>query len=117
MRASRSISRTFSAVGITSGSFWNPSRGPTSRIDAPCPECSLRGMSGPVVLLAGGTGGAKLARGLLDVVGADLIVIANTGDDVEIHGGHVSPDPTSSRSGWPTRSTSAAGACATTRSP
>ena len=26
------ISRTFSAVGITSGSFWKPSRGPTSRI-------------------------------------------------------------------------------------
>ena len=50
-------------------------------------------MSGPVVLLAGGTGGAKLARGLLDVVGAELTVIANTGDDIEIHGGHVSPDP------------------------
>ena len=28
-------------------------------------------MSGPVVVLAGGTGGAKLARGMLDVVGAD----------------------------------------------
>ena len=50
-------------------------------------------MSGPVVLLAGGTGGAKLARGLLDVAGAELTVIANTGDDIEIHGGHVSPDP------------------------
>ena len=50
-------------------------------------------MSGPVVLLAGGTGGAKLARGLLDVVGAGLTVVANTGDDIEIHGGHVSPDP------------------------
>jgi LPPG:FO 2-phospho-L-lactate transferase len=47
----------------------------------------------PVVVLAGGTGGAKLARGMLDVVGADLVVVANTGDDVEIHGGHVSPDP------------------------
>jgi LPPG:FO 2-phospho-L-lactate transferase len=46
-----------------------------------------------VVLLAGGTGGAKLARGLLDEVGSDLVVIANTGDDVEIHGGYVSPDP------------------------
>jgi LPPG:FO 2-phospho-L-lactate transferase len=45
------------------------------------------------VLLAGGTGGAKLARGLLDVVGPALTVIANTGDDIEIHGGHVSPDP------------------------
>ena len=50
-------------------------------------------VSSPVVLLAGGTGGAKLARGMLDEVGADLVVIANTGDDVEIHGGYVSPDP------------------------
>lgn len=46
-----------------------------------------------VVVLAGGTGGAKLARGLYDVVGEDLVVIANTGDDTEAHGGHVSPDP------------------------
>jgi LPPG:FO 2-phospho-L-lactate transferase len=50
-------------------------------------------VSGPVVVLAGGTGGAKLARGMLDVVEDDLVVIANTGDDVEIHGGYVSPDP------------------------
>jgi LPPG:FO 2-phospho-L-lactate transferase len=48
---------------------------------------------GPVVVLAGGTGGAKLARGMRDVVGDDLVVIANTGDDVEIYGAHVSPDP------------------------
>jgi LPPG:FO 2-phospho-L-lactate transferase len=47
----------------------------------------------PVVVLAGGTGGAKLARGLLDEVGGDLVVIANTGDDVEMYGAHVSPDP------------------------
>jgi LPPG:FO 2-phospho-L-lactate transferase len=49
--------------------------------------------SGPVVVLAGGTGGAKLARGMLDIVGDDLVVIANTGDDVEIYGAYVSPDP------------------------
>ena len=50
--------------------------------------------TGPVVVLAGGTGGAKLARGMLDVVGADdLVVVANTGDDIEIYGAHVSPDP------------------------
>lgn len=49
---------------------------------------------GPVVVLAGGTGGAKLARGMLDVIGAEeLVVIANTGDDIEIYGSHVSPDP------------------------
>jgi len=47
-----------------------------------------------IVVLAGGTGGAKLARGMLDVVGADrLTVIANTGDDAEVYGLHVSPDP------------------------
>jgi LPPG:FO 2-phospho-L-lactate transferase len=47
-----------------------------------------------VVVLAGGTGGAKLARGMLDVVGGDeLVVIANTGDDSDHYGVHVSPDP------------------------
>jgi LPPG:FO 2-phospho-L-lactate transferase len=47
-----------------------------------------------VVVLAGGTGGAKLARGMADVVGAErLAVIANTGDDIEIYGAYVSPDP------------------------
>jgi LPPG:FO 2-phospho-L-lactate transferase len=46
-----------------------------------------------VVLLAGGTGGAKLARGLLDALGDELTVIANTGDDIGIYGAHVSPDP------------------------
>jgi LPPG:FO 2-phospho-L-lactate transferase len=30
---------------------------------------------------------------MLDVVGDDLVVIANTGDDIEIYGAHVSPDP------------------------
>jgi LPPG:FO 2-phospho-L-lactate transferase len=47
-----------------------------------------------VVILAGGTGGAKLARGMADVVGPErLAVIANTGDDIEIYGAYVSPDP------------------------
>ena len=36
-------------------------------------------MSGPVVLLTGGAGGAKLARGLADVTD-DLIAIVNTGE-------------------------------------
>ncbi len=47
-----------------------------------------------VVVLAGGTGGAKLARGMQDVVGAErLAVVANPGDDIEIYGAYVSPDP------------------------
>ncbi|HEY7829387.1 MAG TPA: 2-phospho-L-lactate transferase [Solirubrobacteraceae bacterium] len=51
-------------------------------------------MTGDVVVLAGGTGGAKLARGMQDVVGPEhLTVVANTGDDIEIYGSYVSPDP------------------------
>jgi LPPG:FO 2-phospho-L-lactate transferase len=47
-----------------------------------------------VVVLAGGTGGAKLAAGMSEVVGpGELTVIANTADDVETYGVHVSPDP------------------------
>jgi LPPG:FO 2-phospho-L-lactate transferase len=46
-----------------------------------------------VALLAGGTGGAKLAAGMQEELGSDLAVIANTGDDVEALGVHVSPDP------------------------
>jgi LPPG:FO 2-phospho-L-lactate transferase len=46
-----------------------------------------------VALLAGGTGGAKLAAGMQEEIGGDLAVIANTGDDVEVLGVHVSPDP------------------------
>lgn len=47
-----------------------------------------------IVLLSGGTGGARLARGMLDLLGPDrLAVIANTGDDIAAFGLHVSPDP------------------------
>ena len=46
-----------------------------------------------VALLAGGTGGAKLGAGMQEELGADLTVIANTGDDIEALGVHVSPDP------------------------
>ena len=49
---------------------------------------------GDVVVLAGGTGGAKLARGMAEVVGPErLSVVVNTGDDIHIYGTHVSPDP------------------------
>jgi len=47
-----------------------------------------------VVVLAGGTGGAKLAKGMADALGPERVVaIVNTGDDIEIHGAYVSPDP------------------------
>ncbi len=46
-----------------------------------------------VALLAGGTGGAKLAHGFAQVLGhGELSVIVNVGDDTELHGLHVSPD-------------------------
>ncbi len=46
-----------------------------------------------VVVLAGGTGGAKLAAGLQAVLPpGDLTVIVNTGDDTERHGLLVMPD-------------------------
>jgi LPPG:FO 2-phospho-L-lactate transferase len=45
-----------------------------------------------VVLLAGGVGGAKLAEGFAAQVGADLTVIVNTGDDLELHGLAIWPD-------------------------
>jgi LPPG:FO 2-phospho-L-lactate transferase len=45
-----------------------------------------------VVCLSGGVGGAKLARGLYDVLGADLTVVGNVGDDLEVLGLSVSPD-------------------------
>jgi LPPG:FO 2-phospho-L-lactate transferase len=47
-----------------------------------------------VVVLAGGTGGAKLARAIAEAIGPErLAAIVNTGDDIEIYGAHVSPDP------------------------
>ncbi len=45
------------------------------------------------VALAGGVGASKLLLGLTKVLDpADLTIIANTGDDIEQHGLHVSPD-------------------------
>ena len=47
-----------------------------------------------IVVLAGGTGGAKLVRGFAGVVACQrLVAIVNTGDDIEIYGASVSPDP------------------------
>jgi len=46
-----------------------------------------------VVALAGGIGAARFLRGLVRVVApADLTVVVNTGDDLQLHGLHVSPD-------------------------
>jgi LPPG:FO 2-phospho-L-lactate transferase len=46
-----------------------------------------------VTLLAGGTGGARLAHGFQQVLPpGDLTVVVNVGDDTELFGLHVSPD-------------------------
>jgi LPPG:FO 2-phospho-L-lactate transferase len=46
-----------------------------------------------IAVLAGGVGGARFVRALTEVVAArDVTVIANVGDDLEVHGLHVSPD-------------------------
>ena len=45
-----------------------------------------------VTVLAGGTGGTKLAHGFAMVDDVELTVIANVGDDVEMHGLLVCPD-------------------------
>jgi len=46
-----------------------------------------------IVALAGGTGAAKLLRGLAGAIDPErLLVVGNTGDDLECWGLHVSPD-------------------------
>ena len=50
-------------------------------------------MSGHILALAGGVGGAKLATGLARVLSPEeLTIVVNTGDDEVFHGLHVSPD-------------------------
>src|ERR671916_3125416 len=46
-----------------------------------------------IVALAGGVGGAKMARGLQAALSpGDLTVVVNTADDFELYGLHISPD-------------------------
>src|SRR5437667_3206627 len=46
-----------------------------------------------VTALAGGVGAGKFLRGLVRAVPPeDVTAIVNTGDDIEVHGLHVSPD-------------------------
>ena len=49
-------------------------------------------MSRRCVLLSGGVGGAKLAEGMAELLGNELTVIANTGDDFEHLGLSICPD-------------------------
>ena len=46
-----------------------------------------------ITVLAGGVGAAKFLQGLVEVVDPhELIIIGNTGDDIDLHGLHISPD-------------------------
>jgi LPPG:FO 2-phospho-L-lactate transferase len=46
-----------------------------------------------IVVLTGGTGGAKLIEGLAaEVDPAELTIVCNTGDDCVLHGLYISPD-------------------------
>lgn len=46
-----------------------------------------------IVVLCGGVGAAKLLRGLVTVVNPESVTaIVNTGDDLSLHGLHISPD-------------------------
>lgn len=46
-----------------------------------------------VAVLCGGVGAARLLTGMVEVVAADdLTAIVNVGDDMELHGLHISPD-------------------------
>jgi LPPG:FO 2-phospho-L-lactate transferase len=50
-------------------------------------------MTGHLLALAGGVGGAKLALGLAGLLPPEaLTIVVNTGDDESLHGLHVSPD-------------------------
>jgi LPPG:FO 2-phospho-L-lactate transferase len=46
-----------------------------------------------LVALAGGVGAARMLRGLIGVVEpAEIVAVVNTGDDIVLHGLHISPD-------------------------
>ena len=46
-----------------------------------------------VAVICGGVGAARLLRGLVEVVAAEqLTAIVNVGDDMNLHGLHISPD-------------------------
>lgn len=48
---------------------------------------------GMIAVLAGGVGAAKFLQGLVEVVDPrDITIISNTGDDIDLHGLHISPD-------------------------
>ncbi len=46
-----------------------------------------------ITALAGGVGAARFLEGLIRIIPQEeLTIIVNTGDDIELHGLHISPD-------------------------
>src|SRR6266576_763049 len=68
--------------------------GAPGRAGRPEHTAAVEGARGvKVVVLSGGVGGARFVRGLVESLPpADVTVIGNVGDDVEVLGVHVSPD-------------------------
>ncbi len=53
----------------------------------------MSGRTRPIVALAGGVGAARFLEGLIHVIPQrQIVIIGNVGDDVDVHGLHVSPD-------------------------
>src|SRR5919106_3301591 len=59
-----------------------------------CAYANERGEGNAMItVLAGGVGAAKFLQGLVEVVDPrDVTIIGNTGDDIDLHGLHISPD-------------------------
>ena len=54
---------------------------------------NVNAAAGQYLAFSGGVGGAKLVLGLSRCLAAgQLKVVANTGDDFQLHGLHISPD-------------------------
>jgi len=63
------------------------------RHGGPILEAPPRYRKDRVVVLSGGVGGARMARGFARILGSDdLTVVVNVGDDAEIYGVHVAAD-------------------------
>src|SRR3954447_1715590 len=76
----------------TNGVASTATRNGMARQHAPAPRPSTS-VTVVITALAGGVGAARFLRGLIDVVPpSDVTAIVNTGDDIVLHGLHISPD-------------------------
>src|SRR5437762_876483 len=67
--------------------------GPVLIVNADLPCARPRDLAVKVAVLAGGLGGSRFARALAETIDpADVTVVGNVGDDLEVVGLHVSPD-------------------------